>query len=382
MPAARPSTRQRPTASGRSRRPARIRQASASRHAPAAGARAPGWRAGARGPGRSYSEPETRRNRRSRTARTACHSGRSAKLAGPAVVVRIRSGSRDAHRLDAHRCPALDDDVRKEFSPPARSTSSLRKLPRPIVIGGCSQTSSNTLGRARRRGRGRRGKRGVEHRAHRVRPARVAGQAAEQPADAADIGKRVGVDAQRRDAELAQASGDTGMLGGVVEDDEIGARREDGLEVGIDAGAEVGHRGGWRRDSRTTRCGRRPRDRRRWRRAARCVAGMSETTRARGRRAPTTVSPASSTTRVPAAGEADGRQAGCQRSSAASAPNEPGCRKWKPPIPGVEDRRCATAIDAVDNATNPPPEGITGGANGEVSWLRASARLPGYPVAS
>jgi hypothetical protein len=31
------------------------------------------------------------------------------------------------------------------FSPPARSTSSLRKLPRPIVIGGCSHTSRSTV---------------------------------------------------------------------------------------------------------------------------------------------------------------------------------------------------------------------------------------------
>jgi hypothetical protein len=30
----------------------------------------------------------------------------------------------------------------------------------------------------------------------------------------------------------------------------------------------------------------------------------------------------------------------------------------------------------------PSPEGFHGGANGEVSWLRAFARLPGDPVAS
>jgi hypothetical protein len=41
----------------------------------------------------------------------------------------------------------------KRFSPPARSTSSLRKLPRPIVIGGCSQTRSRTLGRRAAGGR-------------------------------------------------------------------------------------------------------------------------------------------------------------------------------------------------------------------------------------
>jgi hypothetical protein len=33
------------------------------------------------------------------------------------------------------------------------------------------------------------------------------------------------------------------------------------------------------------------------------------------------------------------------------------------------------------HATNPPPEGLRGGTNGEVSWLRASTRLPGFPVA-
>ena len=30
----------------------------------------------------------------------------------------------------------------------------------------------------------------------------------------------------------------------------------------------------------------------------------------------------------------------------------------------------------------PSPEGVHGGTNGEVSWLRAFARLPGDPVAS
>ena len=29
----------------------------------------------------------------------------------------------------------------------------------------------------------------------------------------------------------------------------------------------------------------------------------------------------------------------------------------------------------------PSPEGFRGGTNGEVSWLRASTRLPGFPVA-
>jgi len=29
----------------------------------------------------------------------------------------------------------------------------------------------------------------------------------------------------------------------------------------------------------------------------------------------------------------------------------------------------------------PSPEGFDGGTNGEVSWLRDSTRLPGFPVA-
>jgi hypothetical protein len=29
----------------------------------------------------------------------------------------------------------------------------------------------------------------------------------------------------------------------------------------------------------------------------------------------------------------------------------------------------------------PSPEGLYGGTNGEVSWLRDSTRLPGFPVA-
>jgi hypothetical protein len=33
------------------------------------------------------------------------------------------------------------------------------------------------------------------------------------------------------------------------------------------------------------------------------------------------------------------------------------------------------------HATNPPPRVSYGGTNGEVSWLRDSTRLPGFPVA-
>ncbi len=31
------------------------------------------------------------------------------------------------------------------------------------------------------------------------------------------------------------------------------------------------------------------------------------------------------------------------------------------------------------HATNPPPRVLYGGTNGEVSWLRDSTRLPGFP---
>ena len=33
------------------------------------------------------------------------------------------------------------------------------------------------------------------------------------------------------------------------------------------------------------------------------------------------------------------------------------------------------------HATNPPPRVFAVATNGEVSWLRASTRLPGFPVA-
>ena len=33
------------------------------------------------------------------------------------------------------------------------------------------------------------------------------------------------------------------------------------------------------------------------------------------------------------------------------------------------------------HATDPPPRAFHGGTNGEVSWLRDSTRLPGFPVA-
>ena len=75
-----------------------------------------------------------------------CHSGRLAKAEGPSVVVKIRSGLRAA---TASMLTTPDDALTsaKRFSPPARSTSSWRKLPRPIVMGGCSQTRSKTFGR-------------------------------------------------------------------------------------------------------------------------------------------------------------------------------------------------------------------------------------------
>ena len=73
---------------------------------------------------------------------------------------------------------------------------------------------------------------------------RVAGQPAEEAADAVDVTEGIGVQAERRDAEPAQASGDLGVLRGVVEDDEVRTAREDGFDVGRDAVAQVGHFGG------------------------------------------------------------------------------------------------------------------------------------------
>jgi hypothetical protein len=71
-------------------------------------------------------------------------------LAGPIAAVTIRSGSRTltASMLTGAEELAMSP---KTFSPPARSTSSLRKLPRPSVIGGCSQTRIRTRGLRSRR---------------------------------------------------------------------------------------------------------------------------------------------------------------------------------------------------------------------------------------
>jgi hypothetical protein len=52
----------------------------------------------------------------------------------------------------------------------------------------------------------------------------------------------------------------------------------------------------------------------------------------------------------------------------------------KPPISG-RAKMGGTRRWQAGHATAPSPEGMRGGANGEVSWLRASARLPGLPVA-
>ena len=85
----------------------------------------------------------------------------------PRDAVRMRSGSRAA-TASMLTVPADAATSSKRLRPPARSTSSLRKLPRPMVIGGCSHTSSSTLGASgpgrdagRREGR-------VEGRRHRV----------------------------------------------------------------------------------------------------------------------------------------------------------------------------------------------------------------------
>jgi hypothetical protein len=71
----------------------------------------------------------------------------------------------------------------------------------------------------------------------------VTGEPAEQRAHAGDIGERIRVEAQGRDAEPPEPGRRLGMLRGVVEDDEVRSRREDRLEVGVDAGAEIGNGG-------------------------------------------------------------------------------------------------------------------------------------------
>ena len=230
---------------------------------------APGWHPGDRGPGRSYSVPVMRRSRRSRTARTTCHSGRfdDARWAGRRREDQV--GVARAHRLDAHRRRGARDvaeevlassalhQLAQETAPPERHR---RLLPDQ------DQDPRSPLAASGRAGRGQRG---VERGAHRVRSARVTGQPAEQAADPADIGERVGVDPKGRDAELAQPGGRRRVLGRVVEHDEIGPDGENGLEVGIDTRAEVGHAERFAADSRTTRCGRPPPNLRRSRRGAR-----------------------------------------------------------------------------------------------------------------
>ena len=94
-----------------------------------------------------------------------------------------------------------------------------------------------------------------------------------------------------------------------------------------------------------------------------------------------TVSPASSTAIAAAPAEAAGRQATAPTSSAASA-------RWIDTEAGNENRPSSGRGRAVHDGGmtrskrhRPSPEGTAGGANGEVSWLRAFARLPGCPVA-
>jgi hypothetical protein len=84
--------------------------------------------------------------RRSRTARTTCHSGRS-RNPGDSEVVRMASGSRAAiaSRLTGAEALAMSSN---RFRAPARSTISCRKLPRPMVIGGWSHATISTRGPA------------------------------------------------------------------------------------------------------------------------------------------------------------------------------------------------------------------------------------------
>ena len=157
--------------------------------------------------------------------------------------------------------------------------------------------------------------------------------------------------------ELAEPRGDDRMLGGVVEDDEIGPCRDDGLDVGVDPGAEIGDCGG--------------------------LAGVVAPLRAPHHGAPG------------ADGEEQLGAGGDQRDDAGGGNPDghgvagivhhddgAGTRTRLAAGQHGERRGAEQEAESGNRATHPSPGGDHGGANGEVSWLRAVARLPGCPVAS
>jgi len=111
------------------------------------------------------------------------------------------------------------------------------------------------------------------------------------------------------------------------------------------------------------------------------VAGMSETIRRAGL-ATATVSPASSTTRVVPATVVRLPQAAAWSRSDASATR----RATRIGMETAHPRETGWAMSGRGTGGpaphRPSPEGVHGGASGEVYWLRAFARLPGFPVAS
>src|SRR5262245_33336562 len=105
------------------------------------------------------------------------------------------------------------------------------------------------------------------------------------------------------------------------------------------------------------------------------VAGLSETTRLAGW-ARRVVSPASSTTtRAPLGCAGRDPQAVRRARSRLVSVHQ---RNRPSPTPG---RWAIKSLLEASVATGPSPEGVGGGTSREVSWLRASARLPGFPVA-
>jgi hypothetical protein len=83
---------------------------------------------------------------------------------------------------------------------------------------------------------------GIEHRREGVGGSLVSGELAKQTGDPGDTGQRIGIDPNRRDTKLAKAACNGCVLARVVENDEIRAVRDHGLDVGLDAIAEVGDR--------------------------------------------------------------------------------------------------------------------------------------------
>jgi hypothetical protein len=215
------------------------------------------------------SDPVTRRNRCSRTARTTCHSGPPGE--GRRTVGRREDeiGIARRDRFDAH-WSRRGRDVAEEVG----ATGSLHQLaekaaPADRHRGLLPHQQEDRRPVALGRRDGSRSERRIEGRREGVGGVRPAGQPAEQAADPVDVGQSVGIDPQRRNTQAPKSGRHGGVLGRIVEHHEVGPGGEDRLDIGIDAIPEVGGRARPPRDSRTRWTGRRRRLRRRWRTTAR-----------------------------------------------------------------------------------------------------------------